>query len=189
MVSRLIEGAETMTYEQKKEFFVGYDYGMGGLWFFIWASSLEEITEKYPNIPVWENVPDWMFVPAKSDKRFTDEMRDEARRNKPKLLASLRKFDTYNINNIAPHVHNVLLGEGFQDFIVEVQDATNTAFFVITAFNKEEILGRYPKLHIHNNMPGDLKQCPDFIEETHKNKRYHIQNIPEDIDQFFSNAR
>lgn len=34
-----------------------YDYGIGGVWFFIWARSPGEITAKYPFLTVVEQLP------------------------------------------------------------------------------------------------------------------------------------
>ena len=44
----------------KKEFVVCYDYGMGGIWGPVWATSVQEITDKYPELVVVEAKPEWM---------------------------------------------------------------------------------------------------------------------------------
>jgi len=37
-----------------------YDYGMGGIWAVILASSKGDIVEKYPVLQVFDIPPDWM---------------------------------------------------------------------------------------------------------------------------------
>jgi hypothetical protein len=46
----------------KKDFLVVYDYGMGGVWAFIKARTKEEITQKYPELIVYndQELPAWM---------------------------------------------------------------------------------------------------------------------------------
>ena len=44
----------------KRNFFVVYDYGMGGVWAIITARSEHEITQKYPMLSVQETRPVWM---------------------------------------------------------------------------------------------------------------------------------
>ncbi|GEM_PF-4621952 len=172
-----------------KEYFVGYNYGMGGMWFLIWADSMDEITNRYPNIAVWEGVPDWMFIPPKSDNRYTDEMREQARRERPYFLTEMRKRDTYNIDKIPPLIHDVLLGEGFEEFIVGVKDDKDTSYFMIVAYNKKEISWRYPKLFVYESIPDFLVKNPDALEEVRTQNRYHIQNIPKKINQIFLGAK
>ncbi|PCI33492.1 MAG: hypothetical protein COB54_04110 [Alphaproteobacteria bacterium] len=167
-----------------REYFVGYDYGMGGHWFFIQAASLNEITDKYPNIPVWKEVPDWMFIPPKSDKRFTTEMREMARLNKPSLIADIEKSSTYSIKSIPLIVHNVLVGKDFNEFFVEQENKGEITFYLIVAFSKEEISGRYPNLRVYENVPDHLLNRPETLEDTKLNRRFHIQNIPDEINIF-----
>lgn len=38
-------------------FFVGYDYGMGGIWCFIRAASVKDIRVEYPNVGIWLQCP------------------------------------------------------------------------------------------------------------------------------------
>jgi hypothetical protein len=45
---------------EKREFLVSHDYGMGGVWAVINARSPEEITQKYPMLGVQTQRPDWM---------------------------------------------------------------------------------------------------------------------------------
>ena len=42
-------------------YLVGYDYGMGGLWWFVKADSAEEIRKAVSELTVYDEVPDWMF--------------------------------------------------------------------------------------------------------------------------------
>lgn len=44
----------------KQRFLVWYDYGMGGLWAFIYARSPEEILGKYPELFIAKARPQWM---------------------------------------------------------------------------------------------------------------------------------
>ncbi len=39
---------------------VCYDYQHGGVWAFVLAESLDEITEKYPELQVVDSTPAWM---------------------------------------------------------------------------------------------------------------------------------
>jgi hypothetical protein len=48
-----------------KKYIVGYDYGMGGLWAYVVAESLDAIQQEYPELGVLTEAPEWM----------TDEMR------------------------------------------------------------------------------------------------------------------
>ncbi len=43
----------------RKKFTTVYDYGMGGVWQYIFADSNEQIEEKYPKLEVLEELPDW----------------------------------------------------------------------------------------------------------------------------------
>lgn len=43
-----------------QSYLVVYDYGQGGLWAFVIASSPEEITSRYPAVTVWDEPPSWM---------------------------------------------------------------------------------------------------------------------------------
>lgn len=44
----------------KQRFLICYDYGMGGLWAFIYARSSEEILEKYPELFIAKERSQWM---------------------------------------------------------------------------------------------------------------------------------
>ena len=42
-------------------YLVSYDYGMGGLWWFVKADSPEEIRKGTSNLTVYDDVPEWML--------------------------------------------------------------------------------------------------------------------------------
>lgn len=44
----------------KQRFLVCYDYGMGGLWAFIYARFSEEVLEKYPELFIAYEKPRWL---------------------------------------------------------------------------------------------------------------------------------
>lgn len=44
----------------KHKYLVVYDYGMGGIWLFIYAKSAAEIEITYPELSVVEHYPDWL---------------------------------------------------------------------------------------------------------------------------------
>jgi hypothetical protein len=46
--------------DEKSTFLCAYDYGMGGLWRFVRASSAQAITQRYPELQVMESRPSWM---------------------------------------------------------------------------------------------------------------------------------
>ena len=164
-----------------KEFFVGYDYGMGGMWFFIWANSMEEIGNKYPLIPIWERVPDEMFMPNENAPGYSPEMRLKAKSDKDQLIENLRKRGSYPIEDIPSTVHEVLTGKGFHEFIVEAQNGKNNLFYMIIAYNKEEILWRYPTVQVHGDIPAWQKRHHEEFKKFQLKNRYHIQDIPNPI--------
>ena len=43
-----------------REFLVCYDYGNGGLWAVVLASSADEITARYPEVVIVPERPPWM---------------------------------------------------------------------------------------------------------------------------------
>ncbi len=45
---------------EKYTFLCAHDYGMGGVWMTISARSADEIEEKYPDLTVVDDRPDWM---------------------------------------------------------------------------------------------------------------------------------
>ncbi len=51
-----------------EEFLVGYDYGMGGLWYYIKAKSREDILREYPDVGIWSN-------PAFFDQQYLDHIK------------------------------------------------------------------------------------------------------------------
>lgn len=42
---------------QRKEFFVLYDYGQGGLWAIVRADTVEQVRRRYPQLQVYEDRP------------------------------------------------------------------------------------------------------------------------------------
>lgn len=44
----------------KREFLAVYDYGMGGIWVIMRASTDQEITAKYPELSIMNKWPAWM---------------------------------------------------------------------------------------------------------------------------------
>lgn len=48
------------TMQAKTEFYVAYDYGMGGAWAIAMASSADEVKRLSPELQVVEERPDWM---------------------------------------------------------------------------------------------------------------------------------
>ena len=53
-----------------EEFLVGYDYGMGGLWYYIKAKSREDILREYPDVGIWSN-------PAFFDQHYLDHIKNK----------------------------------------------------------------------------------------------------------------
>lgn len=44
----------------RTRFLVVYDYGQGGLWGYVLADSPEEITQRFPELQVVAERPDWL---------------------------------------------------------------------------------------------------------------------------------
>jgi len=44
----------------KQRYLVVYDYGMGGLWAYVVASSPAQIVHRFPELTVFESKPEWM---------------------------------------------------------------------------------------------------------------------------------
>ena len=42
-------------------YLVSYDYGMGGLWWFVKADSPDEIRDASSDLTVYDRVPNWML--------------------------------------------------------------------------------------------------------------------------------
>ena len=55
----------------KKTFLAVYDYGMGGVWLLIDATSKNQVEALYPELTVFEDRPDWMD--PKRKKEFIKE--------------------------------------------------------------------------------------------------------------------
>lgn len=179
--------------EVKKEFFVGFDYGMGGLYFFIKACSKDEFEDKYPLMPIWDKVPNWMFRSSLPDRprdlsyQYDElpEITQQEEQDREKFLLELRKNNTYDIDNLPITVHEVLVGDSFDEFLVSIEDQEGVLYFMIVGLSKEEILWHYPKLHIYENIPDWLLGNQEKLERIRNENRYHIQNLPEEIHKLF----
>ncbi|MGH1548609.1 hypothetical protein ACRAWB_05315 [Leifsonia poae] len=53
------------------EYLVVYDYGMGGLWGFVSAPSAEAVRERYPELAVVDDPPEWMDADTLAELRAT----------------------------------------------------------------------------------------------------------------------
>ena len=53
--------------KEKKEFLAVYDYGMGGIWFVVSATSSEEVRSRFPFFKVFEKRPNFI-----SQQEFID---------------------------------------------------------------------------------------------------------------------
>lgn len=43
----------------KSEYLCCHDYGQGGVWIWVIAESPQQIRDRFPNVTVYEPVPDW----------------------------------------------------------------------------------------------------------------------------------
>lgn len=60
------------------EFLVAYDYGMGGLWGIVIASSASDILARYPEVAIAESLPSWMSEDDLQRKRAEPLWLDDA---------------------------------------------------------------------------------------------------------------
>jgi hypothetical protein len=60
---------------EKREFLVGYEYGMGGVWGIMNARSKEEIASIYPELVVVDEPPSWM-TPDRLERLREQEWHD-----------------------------------------------------------------------------------------------------------------
>lgn len=62
----------------KRSFLVVYDYGQGGVWAFINATSRAEIKRRFPEFEVFDKPPGWMSadVLARLSERMTFDIDD-----------------------------------------------------------------------------------------------------------------
>jgi hypothetical protein len=65
---------------QKRKFLVLYDYGMGGLWAYLWSESEDRIKREYPELKNVPEPPLWMTeeVRARIEERWTFDIEDPA---------------------------------------------------------------------------------------------------------------
>jgi hypothetical protein len=68
----------------KQRFLVVYDYGMGGIWGYVLASSADEIARRYPEVEVVEQEPRWISDADRAEFKRRVEDIDE-----PKPLSVL----------------------------------------------------------------------------------------------------
>jgi hypothetical protein len=71
-----------------KDYFVGYDYDMGGSWFYIRSASKEEILVRYPFVLVLDHPENLLSKDT---------------------LEIVKEMHSYDLNNIPDKVHKVLL--------------------------------------------------------------------------------
>jgi hypothetical protein len=60
------DARQRSTVTDKPRFLCAYDYGMGGVWGYVLAPSADAIRERFPELTVFTEAPEW----------FTDESRD-----------------------------------------------------------------------------------------------------------------
>jgi hypothetical protein len=48
-----------------------YDYGIGGVWIYVFARTTEEIRTKYPELTVVEERPAWVTAGEEPDENMT----------------------------------------------------------------------------------------------------------------------
>ncbi len=53
---------------EKKRFLTVDDYGMGGIWIYVFARNEKEIRVKYPKLSVVHQRPDWLIAAEASGK-------------------------------------------------------------------------------------------------------------------------
>ena len=56
----------------RKEFFVLYDYGQGGLWAVLRADSADQIRQRYPSLQIFETAPSMLSRELLAEIRRTD---------------------------------------------------------------------------------------------------------------------
>jgi hypothetical protein len=64
----------------KTRYLAVHDYGMGGIWGYVLASSPEEITERYPEVQIVEEQPSWLTGELREGLERRVEDIDEPRR-------------------------------------------------------------------------------------------------------------
>jgi len=62
----------------KQRYLVCYDYGQGGVWAYIAATSPEKITDKYPQLTVVTERPPWMTDKDEPGESMTFDIDDPA---------------------------------------------------------------------------------------------------------------
>lgn len=69
----------------KQRFLVVDDYGMGGVWAYLWAESESQIRERYPTLQVVHETPVWL---QRADAELTELDVDD---DSDEWLAALRR--------------------------------------------------------------------------------------------------
>jgi len=66
----------------KQEYLVLYDYGTGGAWAYILAESRDQIAERYPQLEIVAEPPDWLTGDEERllRERMTIDIDDSANR-------------------------------------------------------------------------------------------------------------
>ncbi len=127
----------------KKKFLVCYDYGMGGLWGYMYSLSAQQIREKYPGLRIYTNMPRWLeqshfkdFVAEHNEFDIEDEPRD--------FLIEAQSFD-YRANgskSLAPKKYLVRTWLGHRE-----------VWYLVSASGEEEIRSVAPFAEIFFTLP------------------------------------
>jgi hypothetical protein len=51
----------------KEKFLVAVDYGQGGVWGYIYAESRAEIEDKFPELAIVDEEPEWLETDSRSE--------------------------------------------------------------------------------------------------------------------------
>ena len=80
----------------KKKFLTVSDYGMGGVWTYIFANSAKDVSDKYPKLKVLDQEPDWfdasmrMCIKAVDINDLPDSFLAKVRKPLPTVHMELR---------------------------------------------------------------------------------------------------
>lgn len=85
----------------KKAFLVVHDYGQGGVWAYVRATSKEQIQRRLPGLEVVDRPPSWMTREdlARIEQRMTFDIDDAGRG----LLGQLRRGGSRRLRKTAEH--------------------------------------------------------------------------------------
>jgi hypothetical protein len=76
----------------KTEFLAVYNYGTGGAWVYLLADSAAQIHERFPEIHVVRDRPDWLT--EEEDQRLRERMTIDIDDTKNRFLAALLRQRT-----------------------------------------------------------------------------------------------